>query len=89
MGYRFETFSSQEKHMNSANAAGSDDPRIKYTLVIGGVTHLTWLSQRPADGVVVRLLCGSAHRVGSTRSMPPAAQGRQNCVAEWKQRFGS
>jgi hypothetical protein len=60
--------------MNAANQ------RIKYTPVIGGATHLTWLPRRPADGVVVPLLCGSAYEVASGISTPPADHG---CETAW------
>jgi hypothetical protein len=63
--------------------------RIKYAPVIGGVTHFTWLPRQRADGVLVRLICGSAYEVPSKRSTPPAAHGCETYVAAWKQRFGS
>jgi hypothetical protein len=65
---------------------GTDAQRIKYSPVIGGVTHLTWMPERPADGVVVRLLCGSAYEVGSRHSRH-AVRGCDECVAAWKERI--
>jgi hypothetical protein len=64
-----------------------DDQRIKYSPVTGGVTHLTWMPERPADGVVVGCCGGSVYEVRSRHSRH-ATRGCQECVTASKQRFG-